>query len=174
MIKDLVVNLPVDTKPVAAADYAISIAEAFSAHISGIAFAYEPVVAPTVMGGVPADWIEAQRAESAKAANASIARFESAAKRAGLSAEHRMLAVTVGAAADQFGRIARRFDLSVVGQTEPDRPAPEELIAESALFESGRPVVVVPYIQKQGLKLERVLVCWDGGRTATRAIEIKR
>jgi nucleotide-binding universal stress UspA family protein len=170
MIKDLVVNLPVGRRPVAAADYAISIAEAFGAHISGIAFAYEPVVAPTVMGGVPSDWIDAQRAESAKAADAAIARFEAASQRAGLSAEHRMLPATVGSAADLFGRIARRFDLSVVGQTEPERPAPEELIIESALFESGRPVIVVPYIQKQGLKLDRVLVCWDGSRTATRAI----
>jgi nucleotide-binding universal stress UspA family protein len=170
MIKDLVVNLPVGHRPVAAADYAISIAEAFGAHISGIAFAYEPVVAPTVMGGVPSDWIDAQRAESAKAADAAIARFEAASQRAGLSAEHRMLPATVGSAADLFGRIARRFDLSVVGQTEPERPAPEELIIESALFESGRPVIVVPYIQKQGLKLDRVLVCWDGSRTATRAI----
>ena len=170
MIKDLVVNLPVGHRPIAAADYAISIAEAFGAHISGIAFAYEPVVAPTVMGGVPSDWIDAQRAESAKAADAAIARFEAASQRAGLSAEHRMLPATVGGAADLFGRIARCFDLSVVGQTEPDRPAPEELIIESALFESGRPVIVVPYIQKQGLKLDRVLVCWDGSRTATRAI----
>ena len=170
MIKDLVVNLPVGHRPIAAADYAISIAEAFGAHISGIAFAYEPVVAPTVMGGVPSDWIDAQRAESAKAANAAITRFEAASQRAGLSAEHRMLPATVGGAADLFGRIARCFDLSVVGQTEPDRPAPEELIIESALFESGRPVIVVPYIQKQGLKLDRVLVCWDGSRTATRAI----
>jgi len=71
---------------------------------------------------------------------------------------------------DLFGRIARRFDLSVIGQTEPDRPAPEELIIEGALFGSGRPVIVVPYIQKQGLKLDRVLACWDGGRAATRAI----
>jgi nucleotide-binding universal stress UspA family protein len=170
MIKDLVVNLPVGNRPTAAADYAISIAEAFGAHISGIAFAYEPVVAPTVMGGIPADWIEAQRGESAKDANAAIARFEAATQRSGLSAEHRILPATVGSAADFFGRIARRFDLSVVGQTEPDRPGPEELIAESTLFESGRPVVVVPYIQKQGLKLDRVLVCWDGGRTAARAI----
>jgi nucleotide-binding universal stress UspA family protein len=170
MIKDLVVNLPVGNRPTAAVDYAISIAEAFGAHISGIAFAYEPVVAPTVMGGVPADWIEAQRAETAKDANTAIARFEAAAERAGLSAEHRMLPATVGGAADLFGRIARRFDLSVVGQPEPDRPGPEELITESALFESGRPVIVVPYIQKQPLKLDRVLVCWDGSRTATRAM----
>jgi nucleotide-binding universal stress UspA family protein len=31
-------------------------------------------------------------------------------------------------------------------------------------------VVVVPYIQKDGLKLDRVLVCWDGSRPAARAI----
>jgi hypothetical protein len=31
-------------------------------------------------------------------------------------------------------------------------------------------VVVVPYIQKTGLMLNRVLVCWDGGRQAARAI----
>jgi nucleotide-binding universal stress UspA family protein len=31
-------------------------------------------------------------------------------------------------------------------------------------------VVVVPFIQKHGLTLERVLLCWDGSRTATRAM----
>ena len=44
------------------------------------------------------------------------------------------------------------------------------MIIEGALFGSGRPVIVVPYIQKSGLTLERVLACWDGGRTAARAI----
>src|SRR5262249_44998153 len=162
--KDLVVNLPVDSKRTAASDYAISIAEAFGAHVSGIAFAYEPVIAPTVMGGVSSDWIDSQRAESAATAKTAATRFAAAAPRAGLSAEHRILPATVGGAADLFGRIARRFDLSVIGQTEPNRPAPEELIIEGALFDSGRPVVVVPYIQKQGLELDRVLVCWDGSR----------
>jgi nucleotide-binding universal stress UspA family protein len=31
-------------------------------------------------------------------------------------------------------------------------------------------VLVVPFIQKQGAKLERVVVCWDGSRNAARAI----
>ncbi len=44
------------------------------------------------------------------------------------------------------------------------------MIEEGALFESGRPMIVVPYIQKQGLTLERVMVCWDGSRNAARAI----
>ena len=44
------------------------------------------------------------------------------------------------------------------------------MIAEGALFESGRPVIIVPYIQKEPLKLDRVMVCWDGSRAAARAI----
>jgi nucleotide-binding universal stress UspA family protein len=31
-------------------------------------------------------------------------------------------------------------------------------------------VLFVPYIQKGGLKLDHVMVCWDGSRAATRAI----
>jgi nucleotide-binding universal stress UspA family protein len=53
---------------------------------------------------------------------------------------------------------------------DPERMLPDDLLIEAALFESGRPMVVVPYIQKEGLKLDRVLVCWDGSRNATRAI----
>jgi nucleotide-binding universal stress UspA family protein len=69
-----------------------------------------------------------------------------------------------------FDHLARRFDLSIVGQANPDVVVPQELIIEAALFQSGRPVVVVPYIQKTGLTLNRVLVRWDGGRQAAHAI----
>jgi nucleotide-binding universal stress UspA family protein len=47
---------------------------------------------------------------------------------------------------------------------------PDEVIDEGVLFECGRPVIFVPYIQKAALALDRVMVCWDGGRAATRAI----
>jgi nucleotide-binding universal stress UspA family protein len=66
--------------------------------------------------------------------------------------------------------MARRFDISVCGQPDPDTPAAEEIIAEALLFESGRPVIVVPYVQKRDASLNRVMVCWDGSRAATRAI----
>ena len=72
-----------------------------------------------------------------------------------------MLGVTFASAGDQFGHIARRFDLSVVGQAEPETSAIEDKIIEAALFDSGRPAIVVPYIQKAPLKLDRVMVCWD-------------
>src|SRR6516162_1506424 len=60
--------------------------------------------------------------------------------------------------------------LSIVGQANPDVVGPQDLIIEAALFQSGRPVVVVPYIQRTGLTLDRVLLCWDEGRQAARAI----
>ena len=47
---------------------------------------------------------------------------------------------------------------------------PEEVVDEGVLFESGRPVIFVPFIQTAALKLDRVMVCWDGSRAATRAI----
>jgi nucleotide-binding universal stress UspA family protein len=31
-------------------------------------------------------------------------------------------------------------------------------------------VLVVPYIQAEGLKLDHVMVCWDGSRNAARAV----
>ena len=41
MIKDVVVNLAMDHSRDVAADYAITLARAFDAHLSGIGFAYD-------------------------------------------------------------------------------------------------------------------------------------
>jgi nucleotide-binding universal stress UspA family protein len=170
MLKDVVVNLSGATPQDFAADYAVSVAKAFGAHITGVAFVYEPVIPDTVMGGIPTDLIEIQREENTKAAKAAVDRFDTVARTAGVTAAVRMLDASLGGAATTFGQIARRFDISVVGQANPERGAAAELMIEGALFESGRPLIVVPYIQNQGLKLDRVILSWDGGRTAARAI----
>lgn len=170
MLKDIVVNLSVGTARDVASDYAVSIASTFKTHIVGVAFNYEPILPGAFIDGMAAGFIDAQRAENEKAANAAIAKFGELTRRAGLSSASRMIEASFGGAAGQFGQLARRFDLSVVGQSEPSRAAAEELLIEAALFESGRPVVVVPYIQRIGLKLGRVLVCWDRSRNAARAI----
>src|SRR5258705_2015866 len=158
MLKDLVVNLSgrAAQSPGAqdfAADYAISVATTFGAHVAGIAFLYEPVIPDGTLGGIPVDLIELQREENSKAAKAAVERFEAAAKKAGVSAETRILDATFGGAATTFGHIARRFDLAVVPQAQREHGASEDLMIEGALFESGRPVIVVPYIQRRGLAL---------------------
>ncbi len=169
MIKDIVVNLSLGDQD-HAGNYAISIAESFESHVLGVAFSYEPIIPGTVMGGIPPEFIESQRAESDKRAQTAASRFAAAAKRAGISYETRVLSASISGAADQLGRLARRFDLVVAGQPEREKSVPEVVVDEGVLFESGRPVIFVPFIQRGGLKLDRVMICWDGSRAATRAI----
>ena len=169
MIKDMVVNLGLGAND-PASDFAISVADAFEAHVLGLAFVYDPVIPGSVMGGIPPEFIESQRRESEKKVQQAIARFEQAAKRVGVAYETRTLNASIAGAADRLGHLARRFDLTIVGQPERERAAAAEVVDEGVLFDSGRPVIFVPYIQKSGLKLDRVMLCWDGSRAATRAI----
>jgi nucleotide-binding universal stress UspA family protein len=168
MIKDIVVNLSVGKRASFAGDYAVSVAAAFDAHLAGIAFLYDLIVPGSGAGYIPATVIETQKRDNAAATKTAIDRFAKAAANAGVSAEPVTLKASFAGA--QFGRIVRRFDLAIIGQAEPETNAVEEVIVQAALFESGRPVIVVPYIQKAPLKLDRVMVCWDGSRAATRAI----
>jgi nucleotide-binding universal stress UspA family protein len=170
MVKDIVVNLSVGPEGGPAGDYAVSVASALDAHLTGIAFLYDPIVPVSAAGYIPAEVIETQQADNEAAAKTAIDRFAAATKRAGLSAEPLTLSASLAGAGDQFSRIARRFDLAIVGQAEPESSSVEEIIAEAALFESGRPVILVPYIQKAPLKLDNVMVCWDGSKSAARAI----
>jgi nucleotide-binding universal stress UspA family protein len=170
MIKDIVVNLSVTKGGGPAGDYAVSVAGAMNAHLAGVAFVYDPIVPVSATGYIPAEVIERQQADNEADAKAAIDRFNQTTNRAGLSAEPLTITASLAGAGEQFGRIARRFDLAVVGQAEPETSTIDDIIAETTLFESGRPMVVVPYIQKAPLKLDKVMVCWDGSRQAARAI----
>jgi nucleotide-binding universal stress UspA family protein len=169
-MKNIVVNLSPERGSASAADYAISFAAAFESQLFGVAFAYVPMLGRSVVHTTAARLVEEQAEASTRAAQAAAERFDAAARRAGVSAASHVFTATLPGAPDVFGPLARRFDISVVGQPEPNKIAPEDLIIEAALFGSGRPVIVVPYIHKHPLKLERVLVCWDGSREAARAL----
>jgi nucleotide-binding universal stress UspA family protein len=169
MIKDIMVNLEQQISRDPARDFAITVAETFDAHIAGIAFAYAPDFPGYVMLEIPPDIVAQMIVESEKTALATIDRFDAAARRSQLPSEHRLLK-TIGAEAPVIlSNLARRFDLSVFMQSDPNGVDNNDMI-ETSLFESGRPLIVVPYIQKDGLKLDHVVCCWDGSRAATRAI----
>jgi nucleotide-binding universal stress UspA family protein len=168
MIKDIIVNLEHQVARDPARDFAISIAEVCDTHLAGVAFAYTPEFPGYVMMEIPPDIVAQMIAESEKSAMAAIERFDAAAKRSLISAEHRLLRTLGAEAPTILATLARRFDLSVFMQSEPGRVDNDDMI-ETALFQSGRPLIVVPYIQKDGLKLDRVVCCWDGSRAAARA-----
>jgi nucleotide-binding universal stress UspA family protein len=170
MIKDIVVNLSVTKGGGPAGDYAVSLASAFGANLTGVAFVYDPIVPVSATGYIPAEIIERQQADNEGFAKTALERFGAATKRAGVSAEPLTISTSLAGAGEHFSRIARRFDLAVLGQAEPDSSSIDDIIAETTLFESGRPIIIVPYIQKGPLKLDKAMVCWDGSRPAARAI----
>ncbi len=169
MIKDILVNLATGIEHDATIDYAISLATAFEAHLAGAAFAYDEIPPAMLAGEVPPAWLEELHKAAQDAAKAAVAKFEAGAKRAAISAQASWLPASLDGPAELFARMARRFDLSVVRQAEPGKSTTAALVIEAALFETGRPVLVVPYIQKGGVELGRVMVCWDGSRSAARA-----
>ena len=176
MIKDIVVNLSIRDARDPARDFAISTAAAFNAqlagaHLAGMALLFEPLMSPMVdMYGIPPEVIESQRIGNEKLAKAAVARFDESARTRRAEVGRHPHARRCGCKCPGlFAQVARRFDLSIVGQPEPDTAELDRLIVEAALFDSGRPVLVVPYIQRAGLRLDHVMLCWDGSRSAARA-----
>jgi nucleotide-binding universal stress UspA family protein len=168
MTKDIIVNLERRIGRDPARDFAISVAETFDAHVAGVAFAYTPDFPGYGMLQIPPDILTQMVAESEKTALAAIERFDAVARRSLVSAEHRLIKAVGAAAPAILSTLARRFYLSVFMQSEPNGVNNDDMI-ETSLFQSGRPLIVVPYIQKEGLKLDRVVCCWDGSHAAARA-----
>lgn len=72
-----------------------------------------------------------------------------------------------------FARQALYADLMILGQRDPDDPAAAELPADfqsSALLESGRPALMLPYTGEIGPVGRTVLVAWKETREAARAL----
>jgi nucleotide-binding universal stress UspA family protein len=170
LFKDIIVNLGAGKSGKIVGDYAISVASSLEAHITGIAIAFVPDIQRAGMAFLSVERIEALQRDNEAAAETIVEWFVAATASAGVLAEKRILRANMSNAADQFGRIARRFDLAIVGQVEPDGSPVQAMVSESTLFESGRPMIIVPYVQTTPLKLDRIMVCWDGSRPAARAI----
>ena len=169
MIKDIVVNLGLGPND-PAGDYAVSMAEIFEAHLLAVAVSYDPIIPGTVMGGIPPEIIEGQRRESDKKARTAMARFEQAAKRAGISSETRVINESLQGAADTIGRIGRRFDLIIVGQPDRRKSSADQVVDEGVLFEVRPPRHFCAFHPERAAKLDRIMICWDGGRAAARAV----
>ena len=164
MIKDIVVNLGLG-RPDPAGDFAISMAEAFEAHVLGVAFSYEPIIPGTVMGGIPPEFIESRSAPNsirrraprspASSRPPSAPAFRS--KRASQSPAFPAPPIDRAASAG-----ASIWSLSASPNAR--NRVPDEVVDEGVLFESGRPVIFVPFIQKGGT--ESSTASWCAGTAA--------
>jgi nucleotide-binding universal stress UspA family protein len=173
-IRDILFHLDTEHSGRQVADFALSLAATTGARLTaaGVAIEYPPpMVHPSIgmMGFSGLAGIEALSREHRAAVERSYKDFIERAP-AALAIE---LAVIHGyrtAACHDFARLARYFDLSIVGQGAPGEDQLDQLVASATLFGSGRPAFVVPFIHKGAAKLERAMICWDGGIQAARAL----
>jgi len=75
-----------------------------------------------------------------------------------------------GTVPDAIGRAARVADLSIAALPGKEGGSIEVDLIENLLVSSGKPVLLVP---RTGLAAypENILICWDGSRSAARAME---
>jgi nucleotide-binding universal stress UspA family protein len=171
MFKDILVHLKVGDDIVDnASDYAVSLAAALDAHLTGVAGSFEIDVPQIYTEAFSTDFIETQRIEARRLAAEAITRFQNAARSLSLNVDVATIDGTIGGIAEQVGVLARLYDITVVSQPDPDRMGSDEVVAESVLFDSGRALLLVPLNQQKPFAAKRILVAWDGSRTAARAV----
>ncbi|WP_305989096.1 universal stress protein [Roseibium sp. MMSF_3544] len=154
-----------------AAKYALEFGRIYDAHVTGLAVSFEPVVPAFAAAPMPVDYMQAAHEQAIAAATEAKKEFDEFARLAAVKSESRMAEILTGGPLENVLVHCRPTDMVVLGQANPDRPEPmRELLIETVLFESGVPVMLIPYIGSTAFQPKNVLVGWDGSSTATRAI----
>jgi nucleotide-binding universal stress UspA family protein len=150
-------------------DAALPLCADFGAHLIGVHSEPLPVPYASPMGFPDTDFI-AVGTELNKERSAEIqAIFDERVRRESTSAEWRSMENLSGDAAASSLQIARCCDLIIAQQSDPDDYSTSLANLETLLFETGRPVLFVPYAMKVQTQFERVLVAWNGTHEAARA-----
>jgi len=173
-IKDILVHIEAGESARPAIDFATSLATQTRAHLTaaGIVIEYPPPTAGPSIGGMGFAGIEGLdylTCENRKALERAGAELLEAAPQ-GAQTEFTLLQGFRGEACQAFARRARYYDLSIVGQGRPAEGGLDRRVVAETLFGSGRPLFVVPFIHKGRAKLERAMICWDGGAQSARAL----
>ena len=126
-------------------------------------FIYAPMEIPD-----PSAIMALQEAAEQRAA-AIEAKFTSITEREGISHEWRKFRGTGGYSSAGVVDSARSADLVLCAQFDDKTSAAQRADIEVLIFECGRTVMMVPYIQKDARPIERVLIAWNGSREAARA-----
>ena len=169
MLKDIAVLLPVDRPAGALIDYSASLARLFEAHLDGIACVYQ-AMNPMIASEAAAVLMSAEYETGVGQAAVVLDQFEIATRSLGVPHDARSTCNVSYAATRTVTEMSRLYDLNVVAQPDRANPSQTDFLAEAVLFGSGRPMLMVPYIYRGPFKGARVLICWDGGIPAARAV----
>jgi nucleotide-binding universal stress UspA family protein len=173
MLKSLLVHVPSERLMRPVVDGSISLAMSHGAHLKAVSIGYETAnvgLAVDSGGAAVAAVYEIEHERAVGQANAALGVFETEARNAGISYNLQVLTGLPFEAAANISASARLCDLAVVLQPEPDRDTFDNTIPLEILFQSGGPVLFIPYIHRGPFEPKRIGIAWDGSRLAARAV----
>ena len=174
MFRNILVHIPSERPVRPVIDVAVALTLARRAHLDAVAIGHESTsaVGMVVEGGAAAvaSVMEFEQDRALERANAAISVFEVEAKFAKITYGTRALAAIPADAAETIGALARLYDLTVVLQPDPSFSSYDNIIPQGILFNSGGPMLMVPYTHKGPLDAHHVGIAWDGSRLAARAV----
>src|SRR6187402_670321 len=168
--KDVLValNSYPDPTPVSAVDDAVAVAAVLGAHLAALSCETRVqvpghVISAPAVSGV----IAGEAAKSRKNAHELLAAFDAAAAKAGILHETIFEKCLTLEVPDLLVEYARLRDLTIL----PMPASSDQWYAESIIFGSGRPTLVLPEQPKRRpFQLGTVAVAWDFSRAAARAV----
>jgi len=168
--KNLLVHLDPSKSSAKRADAAIALAAKHGAHLTALAAATAPSVPSYVAAQIPAAVFEQARASAMQDLAATGETFTKKAQAAGISFEVRT-ELSQEPLAELISRHARYADLTILGQSDPDDPlSGDPELSEDVILGGGRPVLMIPYIGAMQEPGRKIVVAWDAGREAARAV----
>ena len=150
-------------------EIALRLAKRHEAHVIGLIVHHYTHLPRYALMDIPPSLLEIQRETIRKTRARVREKLDPRVARSGVPWEWHSAEGPPLRTAAQF---SRHVDLSVVGQQHPERHEPGRVsaLAEHLVFSSGRPLLVVPYAGRFPEPGRRILVAWDAGREAARAV----
>ncbi len=167
-LKSILAHAAPDERSNEVLDVACALAKAHEAHLIGLHISSDAGVSlRSLPGPVPSELMASIETRIGEERDRSRARFDDVVARHGVQAEWR---AENGDPASVVGTHARYADIAVMSQGDDrDTPGDPELPTVVATL-TGRPVLIVPRAGTFDKVGERVLVCWNTSREATRAV----
>lgn len=174
MFRNILVHIPSERPARPVIDVAVSLTIARQSHLDAVAIGYESMSAAGMIveggGAAVAAIVGAEQERAQERADAAISVFEIAAKLANIAYGTRTFTAIPAEAGQTIGALARLYDMTIVLQPDPATASYDNEIPQQILFNSGGPMLVVPYIHKGPLDAHHVGIAWDASRPAARAL----
>jgi len=173
MFRNILVHLPSERPVRPVIDVAVALSVARRSHLDAVAVGYESMgtIGMVAEGGgaAVAAVIGDEQGRALVRANAALSVFEIEAKLAKIAYGVMSFAAVPAEAGEAIGTLARLYDMTIVLQPESSSASYDNHIPQEVLFNSGGPMLMVPYIHHGPLDAQHVGIAWDGSRLAARA-----